>query len=210
MNRPRPSQKNESRSRIPLSSTRIAAPFVLTIEIRRCRSYSLLIAADDRASVAEVEAKRALIEARRESSIQLPSGSRIVVFRATSPSVTGARPSQDSLALQLIVDAVDIGDLQVMYRQPCACGPERIDSCGRVFFKQNEAVSQAKRADSSRPPLLCKSKNITIEPPVLFDASDSHEHADLCDTVVAGQHQPGRDCRRDRASIATPAPLPWR
>jgi DNA-binding transcriptional LysR family regulator len=37
------------------------------------------------------------IEARRDSSIQLPSGSRIIDIRATSPSVTGARPSRTPL-----------------------------------------------------------------------------------------------------------------
>jgi hypothetical protein len=37
------------------------------------------------------------IEARRDSSIQLPSGSRIMDIRATLPSVTGARPSRTPL-----------------------------------------------------------------------------------------------------------------
>ena len=37
------------------------------------------------------------IEARRDSSIQLPSGSRIIDIRATLPSVTGARPSRTPL-----------------------------------------------------------------------------------------------------------------
>ena len=37
------------------------------------------------------------IEARRDSSIQLPSGSRIIEIRATSPSVTGAKPSRTPL-----------------------------------------------------------------------------------------------------------------
>jgi hypothetical protein len=32
------------------------------------------------------------IEARRDSSIQLPSGSRIMDIRATSPSVIGGKP----------------------------------------------------------------------------------------------------------------------
>jgi hypothetical protein len=42
------------------------------------------------------------IEARRDSSIQLPSGSRIIDIRAMLPSVTGARPNLVASAAAII------------------------------------------------------------------------------------------------------------
>src|SRR6266404_6788229 len=56
----------------------------------------LFIVADNRVSCVAQD-RPPTIEVRRESSIQLPSGSRIIDIRATSPSVMGARPSRTPL-----------------------------------------------------------------------------------------------------------------
>ena len=69
------------------------------VEPTEAQTAQNLIETKERVETAHcgVQERLPTIEARRDSSIQLPSGSRIIDIRATSPSVTGARPSRTPL-----------------------------------------------------------------------------------------------------------------
>jgi hypothetical protein len=82
---------------------------------------------------------------------------------------------------------VDIGNLQGDVA-PAACLTNRIDACGAVFLKKNEAVAQAK-GRTARPGLLGKAEGVAIEPKMFAEAADSHGDGDLGDAIISRRHQ---------------------
>jgi hypothetical protein len=76
-------------------TNRTSYPTIIPLSSTRARSSKRGEAEDF--ATPSAQDRLPTIEARRDSSIQLPSGSRIIDIRATLPSVTGARPSRTPL-----------------------------------------------------------------------------------------------------------------